>query len=71
LNPVERLFEELRRAVEGRIYQTLAAKKQVVENVLQRLAADPEAVQQLAGWDWICSAINSLPGSPVFTSSEV
>lgn len=71
LNPVERLFEELRRAVEGRIYQTLTAKKQAVENVLQRLAADPEAVKQLAGWDWICAAINRLPGSPVFTSSEV
>jgi transposase len=47
LNPAERLFEEVRRHVEGRIYATLAA--------------DPARVRSLCGWDWINDAITTLP----------
>lgn len=61
LNPVERVFQELRREIEGRIYPSLLAKKQAVENVLQQLAADPERVKRLVGWNWICQAFESLP----------
>jgi transposase len=61
LNPVERVFEELRSGVEGRIYPTLAAKQQAVENILQELAADPARVKRLVGWNWICEALESLP----------
>jgi transposase len=61
LNPAERVFEELRRAVEGHIYATLEDKKQAVEAELIQLAADPERVEQLAGWDWICKALTGLP----------
>lgn len=63
LNPAERIFEELRRVVEGYLYTTLEDKKQVVEAELIQLAADPERVKQLAGWDWICKALNGLPVS--------
>lgn len=64
LNPAERIFEELRRAVEGIIYETLEAKKQAVESELRQLAADPQRVKRLVGWDWLCAALNSLPGKP-------
>jgi transposase len=63
LNPVERIFEELRRVAEGRIYASLAQKKQVVENELRSLAADPQRVLQLAGWSWIQEAFHALPSN--------
>ena len=61
VNPVERIFEELRRAVEGLLYASLEAKQQAVEVVLRQLAADPERVKRLVAWDWICEAFASLP----------
>jgi transposase len=63
LNPVERVFEELRREIEGRIYPSLAAKQLAVDQVLQELASDPERVKRLVGWHWICTAFESLPVS--------
>lgn len=67
LNPAERILEEIRRAVEGRLYETLAHKMQAVENVLHTLAADPERVKRLADWRWLCDALNNLP-EPEYTS---
>jgi hypothetical protein len=61
LNPAERVFEELRRAVEGEIYGDIDAKVAAVEAVLVPLAADPARVRQLAGWDWITHALAQLP----------
>lgn len=61
LNPAERVFEEIRRRVEGRVYPDLAAKQAVVEGYLQELAADPVRVQRLCGWDWILGAFATLP----------
>jgi transposase len=52
LNPAERVFEEVRRAVEGRVYASLADKQTAVEGYLTPLAADPQRIQRLAGWDW-------------------
>lgn len=57
LNPVERVFEELRRQVEGQVYGSIERKKETIERELQRLAADPERVRNLAGWDWIKKAV--------------
>lgn len=65
LNPAEREFEELRRAVEGRVYGTLAAKMAKVEQELTALAAEPERVRQLTGWGWIQEALPQRP--PEFT----
>jgi len=61
LNPAERVFEEVRRRVEGSLYDTIEAKVAVVESFLSELAADAERVRQLAGWDWIVEALQSLP----------
>lgn len=53
LQPVERVFEYLRSQVEGIVYGKLKAKKAAVEKALRRLAACPEQVKSLTGWDWI------------------
>lgn len=64
LNPAERVFEEIRRSVEGRSYPDLAAKQGVVEAYLQELAADQDRVQRLCGWDWVVDAFATLPPTP-------
>lgn len=57
LNPAERVFEEIRRWVEGKVYPTLADKVVVVEAFLTKLDADPTPIRSLAGWDWITAAL--------------
>jgi hypothetical protein len=61
VQPAERIFEELRRAVEGVVYETLEAKVAAVERELRTLAADPARVRRLTGWSWIKAAYQSLP----------
>ena len=61
LNPAERLIEEIRRAVDGRVYATLDDKIAAVDAFLIELDADPDRVRRLAGWDWIEQALDSLP----------
>jgi len=58
LNPVERLFEEVRREVEGYRYDTLEEKRKAVEAVLRRWQAQPERVRSLTHWAWIQEAFN-------------
>jgi DDE superfamily endonuclease len=61
LNPVERVFQELRRAVEGLVYATLEEKVAVVEGELSALAADPARLRRLIGWGWIADTLAQLP----------
>jgi len=61
LNPVERLFQELRREIEGLVYETLDHKQDAIEQILQHWQKHPEIVCQIAGWDWICDAMDNLP----------
>ena len=61
LNPAERLIEEFRRAVEGKVYPTLEEKVAAVDAFLEQLDADPARLQRLAGWDWIVAALRQLP----------
>lgn len=60
LNPAERLFEALRRAVEGVCYATIQEKCDAIDAELDRWDADPERVRRLAGWDWITDAFAAL-----------
>lgn len=57
LNPAERVFEEVRRVVEGRTYPTIEAKIAVVDRFLTELAADPDRLRRLTGWAWIHAAL--------------
>jgi hypothetical protein len=58
LNPVERVFDELSRAVEGQVYASLDGK---VDAERAKLAADPDRVRSLTSWNWIIRSIDSLP----------
>ena len=60
LNPAERVFQYLRSKVEGLVYGTIAAKKDAIEAEIAQLAADPDRVRSLAGWDWICQSVTRL-----------
>lgn len=61
LNPAERVFEEVRRWTEGRVYDSLEEKQSAAERYLNALQADPERVKRLCGWDWIREALETLP----------
>jgi hypothetical protein len=61
LNPVERVIEELRQAVEGQVYASLDEKVAAVEAELRKLDADPVRVRRLTCWTWITQALDSLP----------
>ncbi|MBA2557401.1 MAG: transposase [Chloroflexi bacterium] len=65
LNPAERIFQELRRAIEGRVYATLDDKVAAVEAELAKLEADPARVRSIADWDWINEAVERLPVTQV------
>jgi hypothetical protein len=60
LNPAERIFEEVRRRVEGKVYESLHDKREEAESYLKELAADPERVMGLCGWGWLQASLESL-----------
>jgi transposase len=53
LNPGERVFQEIRRAIEGLVYPSLLDKRHAVDDFLTKLAANPDAVKRLCFWHWI------------------
>ena len=61
LNPAERVFQEVRRRVEGKRYADLDAKRAEAEGLLGELAADPARVKRLCGWGWLVAAHDALP----------
>lgn len=63
LNPAERVFEEVRRWVEGEVYESIEAKKQIAEGYLKRLKREPEEVKRLCGWGWLRESIEALSSS--------
>ena len=63
LNPAERVFEGVRRWVEGRVHGSIEEKVEAVNTYLEHLESDPRRVRSLAGWDWIDEAVQNLPSS--------
>jgi transposase len=61
LNPAERIFEEVRRHVEGKIYEDLEAKRREAESYLEELRSEPERVRSMCGWRWLREILESLP----------
>ena len=47
LNPAERVFEEIRRWVEGRIYGSIEEKVEAVNAYLRELESDPDGCGRL------------------------
>jgi hypothetical protein len=68
LNPPERLFEELRRVVEGKVYATLEAKVAAIEAELRQWDADPYRVRRLVGWSWIMDTLGQFPRSEAYVA---
>jgi transposase len=64
LDPAERIFEEIRREIEGEVYPSLRAKQDAIEHFLRHLAADRQRVKALIGWNWIHDAHQVLPEEP-------
>ena len=60
LNPAERVFEEARRWVEGRVYGSVEEKMAAVDECLSRLESDPERVKSLVSWEWIRQNVQGL-----------
>jgi transposase len=61
LDPAEQVFAEVRRHVEGKVYESLRAMQREAESYLEALRADPERVKSLCGWGWLREALESLP----------
>ncbi len=61
LNPAERVFEEVRRWIEGIVYRRIEDKVEAVEAFLTEFESDPNRVRGLAGWEWIDEAVEHLP----------
>lgn len=61
LNPPERIFQEIRRAIEGIVYPSLQAKQHAINQFLRRLRADKTRLRKLIGWDWIEQVHEQLP----------
>jgi DDE superfamily endonuclease len=61
LNPAERVFEEVRREIAGKVYATLGEKITAVHEFLTELESDPERVRSLTWWGWIETAVQALP----------
>ena len=61
LNPAERIFEEVRRDIEGFVYPSIQAKQHRIDQFLRRLRADKQRLASLVSWDWIRDVFNQLP----------
>jgi putative transposase len=60
LNPVERFFEELRRRMKFRIFESLDEAEECLSEVLQRFYNDAERVKSLTLFPYITYARNNL-----------
>jgi len=60
LNPAERIFEEIRRDIEGIVYPSLKAKQYRIQQFLRSLRADKPRLQQLVCWQWIHDIFDHL-----------
>ena len=61
LNPTERIFQEVRRWTDGRIYESIEEKMSAVDTFMRGLASDPRRVKSLCGWKWITEAAGNFP----------
>jgi hypothetical protein len=59
LNPAERVFQEVRRHIEGLVFGSVEAKRGSAERFLSELAADPQRVRRLCLWGWIDEQISA------------
>lgn len=60
LNPAERWFQEFRRALSNRIFETIEALEAALTEALEPYWRDPGRLQSLTGFPWWRRAIEAL-----------
>jgi hypothetical protein len=60
LNPVERWFQEFRRALSNRIFETVELLQGALSDTLELYWKDPAHLRRLVGFSWWVEAIESL-----------
>jgi hypothetical protein len=53
LNPVERVFKEIRRKIANRIFHSLGQAEQMLSKVVQELSSQPATIISLTNYDYI------------------
>src|ERR687892_258950 len=61
LNPAERVFEEVQREIEGKVYANLDEKVTAVQGVLTGFAAGPARGRPPPWWGWVKAAVPQTP----------
>jgi transposase len=64
LNPAEQLFRVLRPKLANRIFATLAELEEAIITHLQPYWEQPTRVQQLTGYAWWTTAVNTMSQAP-------
>jgi transposase len=60
LNPVERWFQEFRRALANRVFETIKSLQDALTRVLEPYWKEPTRLQSLTGFSWWTEAIDAL-----------
>lgn len=60
LNPVERWFQEFRRALSNRVFESVELLQEALTNTLEPYWQDPARLRSLTGFPWWVEAIESL-----------
>ena len=55
LNPVERVFKEIRRKLANRIFHSLRQAEQILTKIVQELSCQPTTIISLTSYDYITS----------------
>ncbi len=60
LNPVERWFQEFRRALSNKVFESVELLQEAITKALAPYWQDPTLLQRLTGYSWWLEAIDSL-----------
>jgi hypothetical protein len=60
LDPVERRFQEFRRELSNRTFETVELLQEALSQTLRRYWDDPARLRQLTGFSWWVEAIDAL-----------
>ncbi len=60
LNPVERWFQEFRRALANRVFETIGSLQDALTRVLEPYWEEPTRLRSLTGFSWWTEAIDVL-----------
>ncbi len=60
LDPVERWFEEFRRKLSNRMFETVALMEEALTQTLEPYWEDPAFLKRLTGYSWWVEAVEAL-----------